>query len=230
MAAATVNPFLDTELAGRFAAGAIALLQTASTAEGCLDLVRTAIYYADHCLARLAAEEPLPQPLACEPGCDACCYNQIELTAPEALFLGSFLASRFPPEQRQALRERADQALARRAGLSKRAIAAQRAEHPCPLLQAHRCLAYEARPLLCRAMHSLDAAACYRELADPLHPIVPFYNHIQIIYVSLSHGLNQVCKTFHLQTGPLDLAQVLLTLCDQPDLARRWLMGDKVFG
>lgn len=230
MPAAPVNPFLDADLAARFAAGATALLQTAPTPEGCLDLVRTAIYYADHCLARLAVEQPLPQPLACEAGCDACCYNQIELTAPEALFLGSYLEARFSPEQRHALRERAAQTLARRAGLSKREIAAQRGEHPCPLLQAHRCLAYEARPLLCRAMHSLDAAACYRELADPLHPIVPFYSHIQIIYVSLSHGLHQVCGTFHLQTGPLDLAQVLLTLCDQPDLARRWLMGEKVFG
>ncbi len=230
MSQPAANPFLDPELAARFAAGAIELLRSEPTLERIQDLVRTAIYYADHCLARLEADQPLPQPIACEPGCDACCHNQIELTAPEALFLGSFLEARFPPERRQALGQRAEQSLARRAGQSKTQVAAQRRQHPCPLLHEHRCLAYEARPLVCRAMHSLNAAACFQELADPLRPVVPFYSHRHIVYVSLSHGLAQVCRVFSLQAGPLDLAQVLLFFCEDSADIRRWLRGEAVFG
>ena len=230
MSEPAVNPFLDRELADRFADGAIALLRAAPTPERVLDLARTAIYYAEHCLAQLEASQPLPRPLACEPGCDACCYNQVELTAPEALFLGSFLEARLAPAERQELHRRAEQSLARRAGRSKIQVAAQRSQHPCPLLHEHLCLAYEARPLGCRAMHSLDAAACSQELADPLTPVVPFYSHRQIIYVSLSHGLVRVSRTFGLQADPLDLAQALLCLLERPDAAVRWLMGERVFG
>jgi len=230
MSQPAANPFLDPELAVRFAAGAIELLRAEPSLERVQDLARTAIYYADHCLARLEADQPLPQPLACEAGCDACCHNQIELTAPEALLLGSFLEARFSPEQLQELRQQAEHSLARRAGLSKTQVAAQRAQHPCPLLHVHRCLAYEARPLVCRAMHSLDAAACFQELADPLHPVVPFYSHRQIVYVSLSHGLAQVCRVFSLQAGPLDLAQVLVVMAGQPEAMEQWLSGAAVFG
>lgn len=230
MSKSSPNPFLDPELSARFAAGAIELLRSEPTLERVQDLARTAIYYADHCLARLEAEQPLPQAVACEPGCDACCHNQIELTGPEALLLGSFLEARFSPAQRQDLGQRAEHSLARRAGLTKIQVAAQRAQHPCPLLQEHRCLAYEARPLVCRAMHSLDAAACFQELADPLHPVVPFYSHRQIIYVSLSHGLVQVCRVFGLEAGPLDLAQVVLFFCQRPEEISRWLRGERVFG
>jgi len=230
MSPPAANPFLDPELAARFADGAIALLRSAPTPEQVLDLARTAIYYAEHCLAQLEEAQPLPRPVACAPGCDACCFNQVELTAPEALFLGSFLEARFSPAQRQALHQRAQQSLARRAGLSKTAAALHRAAFPCPLLQEHRCLAYEARPLACRAMHSLDAAACYQELNDPLTPVVPFYSHRHIVYVSLSHGLAQVGRTFGLQAGPLDLTQAILCLLDRPDAAVRWLMGERLFG
>ncbi|MGQ9921982.1 MAG: YkgJ family cysteine cluster protein [Desulfobacca sp.] len=224
------NPFLDPELAARFAAGAIELLRAEPSLARLQDLARTAIYYADHCLARLEAEQPLPQPLACEPGCDACCHNQIQLTAPEAFLLSGFLEARFSPERRRELQQRAEQSLARRAGLSPIEVAAQRSQHPCPLLQEHRCLAYEARPLVCRAMHSLDAAACFQELADPLHPVVPFYSHRQIVYVSLSHGLAQVCRVFGMQAGPLDLAQALVVAAASPGALERWLSGETVFG
>jgi len=224
------NPFLDTELAARFAMGAIELLRAELSPERVLDLPRSAIYYADHCLALLEADQPLPRPLACEPGCDACCYNLVEVTAPEVLFLGGFLAARLSPERRQELGQRAADSLARRAGLSQEATASRRAEFPCPLLEEHRCLAYEARPLVCRAMHSLDAEACRRELADPAQPAAPFYNHRHIIYVSLGHGLAQACRVFGLQAGPLDLTRALAVMAGEPEAGQRWLAGEAVFG
>lgn len=223
------HPFLDTELAARFAMGAIELLQGERSPEGVLDLARTAVYYADRCLSLMEDQEPLPQPPACTPGCDACCYNQVEVTAPEALFLGSYLVARFSPERRQEIRQRAEQSLARRAGLNQEAVASRRAEFPCPLLDEHHCLAYEARPLVCRAMHSLDAEACRRELADPLHPVVPFYSHRHVVYVSLSHGLAQACRVFGLQAGPLDLAQALVVVAAQLGAIDRWLAGEAAF-
>ncbi len=230
METSAAHPFLDAELAARFAAGAIDLLRTSCSPEQVLDLARTACWYAEHCLARLEMAQPLPQPIACEAGCDACCYNQVEVTPPEALLLGSFLTVRTTPAVRQELRQRAETYLQRRAGLGKEEAARQRRLLPCPLLVEHRCLGYEARPLMCRAMHSLDPAACQRELDDPLRPQVPFYSHRQIIYVSLSHGLVQVCRVFGWQAGPVDLAQAVLVILDQPEVVIPWLAGQPVFG
>lgn len=224
------NPFLDQELAARFAGGALDLLQTEPTLEGILDLARIAIFYADRSLTQLEAVQPLPQPIACEPGCDACCYNQVEITAPEALFLGSFLAARLSPPEKEGLRQRAEQHLARRAGLSPVQVAALRAQLPCPLLQEHYCLAYEARPLFCRAMHSLSQADCYQELADPSLTRVRFYSHRHIVYVSLSHALVQVGRIYGWRAGPLDLAQTILYVTESLGALATWLFakaGDK---
>ncbi len=171
----STSPLVDTELAARFSLGVIDLFQAKQSFVQIQTAARNAFHWAEYCLDLIEASSPLPQPPACRPSCDFCCYNQVELTAPEALLLGSFLAARFPPETLQLLLERVERSLVQRAGKTKAQMAAIRAELPCPLLTESRCLAYEVRPLMCRAMHSLDADDCRQEFAHPNLNLVKFY-------------------------------------------------------
>jgi len=121
---------------------------------------------ADYCLDLLETASSCPNRLACQPGCDFCCYNQVELTAPEALLLGSFLPPDFlrTPSGCAGTGGRVPGSAGRQ---TKEQLAALRAEFPCPLLADGRCSVYEVRPLMCRAMHSLDVATCRQELPSP---------------------------------------------------------------
>jgi Fe-S-cluster containining protein len=230
MATSSPNPFVDADLAARFALGVVELFHAGQTLAQIQAAVHSAGQWAGYCLDLIEQASPGLQPPACRAGCDACCYNQVELTAPEAIILGAFLTERLWGPERQFLQERLARSLARRAGKTKAQLAAMRAHLPCPLLEGGTCLAYEARPLMCRAMHSLEAEACRRELADPSLNVVQFYSHRHTIHVSLSQGLIDGCLALGYQAGPLDLPRSLVDFWAAPDLAERWLAGENVFG
>jgi hypothetical protein len=225
----TSSPLVDNELAARFSLGVIELFQAEASLAQIQAAARSACQWAAYCLDMLETASPLPQPLACQPGCDLCCYNQVELTAPEALRIGSFLADRFPPDSLRLLLERVAGFRDRQAGKTKEQLAALRAEFPCPLLAEGRCSVYEVRPLMCRAMHSLEVAACRQEFTHPGLSAVQFYGHRHIIPVSLSQGLVDACLALGYQPGPVGLIWAIETYFSHPALAERWLAGEKVF-
>ena len=71
--------------------------------------------------------------LTCRKGCDACCLH-LSLFPVEASVLAEAVKN-LPAPQLDKLRERAINA---------------RPDGPCPLLEDHVCLVYQARPMICR--------------------------------------------------------------------------------
>ncbi len=140
--------------------------------------------------------------------------------------MGNFLADRLDSDSLQLLLARVEKSCSRRAGKTKMQLAAMRAELPCPLLEAGHCLAYDVRPLMCRAMHSLQVEACRQELADPNLSKVEFYLHRHIIHVSISQGLVDACLALGYQPGPVDLVQAIRQYFSQPGIGPRWLAGE----
>lgn len=229
MAEAAASPLVDAELAGRFALAVIELFQVEQSLGQLQNAVCHAFQWADYCIDLMEKASPLPQPLACESGCYYCCHNQVEMTAPEALVLAGFLAAHFSPDEIRLVQDRAANSLTRQAGKSKIQLAALRAEFPCPLLADGLCSVYEVRPLMCRAMHSLQAEACRQELADPNLNLVTFYDHRHVVSVSLSQGLIDACRALGYQSGPVNLVRVLGENLAPENLVDRWLRGEEVF-
>src|SRR5262245_28130620 len=109
--------------------------------------------------ADMAALQDQPR-IACEAGCDWCCYLPADVTAPEVLWLAEWLTRTLTPEHLAEVRTRVRAAAARLAGQPQRARFGMRLA--CPLLENHRCLAYAARPAVCIANNALDPQACAR--------------------------------------------------------------------
>ena len=204
------------------------IIQAGRTAEKALEVGLSAQIWTEHSLRQFDWND-LPRPIACTPGCDHCCYNQVEVTPPEALVIGHFLERQLPPEERERLLARAQNWLAATAGKNKEEIARLRRELPCPLLTAQRCSAYPVRPLVCRAMHSLDAGQCEASLRAGDLTSGAYYAERHELVLAIVQGLRAGCQVFDCQSGPLNLAQALLDYFQQPESRERWIRGEAVF-
>ena len=203
--------------------------QPGGAAEKAREMALSAFFFADHVIGLIEAANPLPQSIPCQVGCHFCCFIQVELTPPEALILGDYVEQHFSETEKKELLARSQRSLDLQAGKDKQGIAKIREQLPCPLLQEGKCTAHRVRPLVCRAMHALDAKACEKALktADLSSP--PYYAHRQEISFSISLGLLAGCQAVGCQSAPLELSRALLDYFSQPQPRERWLQGEKVF-
>lgn len=220
---------MDKRLAALQQTNVIEIVQSGRTEEKALELGFSAFFFADHVIQAVESANTLPQPLACIEGCNFCCYNLLEVTPPEALFLGHYVAQEFSDQEKQELLEALERAIALRAGKNKVQLAKIRQKLPCPLLRDGRCSAHRARPLMCRAMHSLDAAQCRAafQSRDRISP--PYYAHRHEIFFSIGQGLLAGCREIGCQSHPLELGKALRDCLTQPRAAARWIQGEEVF-
>ncbi|MCK9375037.1 MAG: YkgJ family cysteine cluster protein [Syntrophobacterales bacterium] len=221
--------FLNHDLADRVKALVAETLNGGRTAEAPLQLASRAAALADDLISRFESENRLPHPIACRAGCGFCCFNQVEVTPPEALLLGHYVARNFSQAERDALMAGVSRALDLKAGKSKRKMARLRQQFPCPLLQRGKCSVYEVRPLVCRAMHALATESCEQELLRGQLGPGEYYPHRYEYIWSISSGLQTGCWESRCQTGVLDLDSALRDFFAAASPVEQWLRGERVF-
>lgn len=206
------------------------IIQAGQTAAKAREVGLSAQIWTEHALRQFEWINVLPRPIACTPGCDHCCYNQVEVTPPEALVIGHFLEHQLSPRGRGQLLLNLNNWLELAAGKSKAEIARCRRELPCPLLQEQRCSAYPVRPLVCRAMHSLDAGQCEASLQAGDLTSGAYYAERQELVLAVVQGLQAGCRALGCQSGILDLARALQDYFRVTAPGERWIKGEAVFG
>jgi Fe-S-cluster containining protein len=220
---------IDKTIARRQQEAVLELAAKGRSGAQALEMGLSALIWADQLVNLFEAENRLPRPLACRPGCYFCCHNQIEVTPPEALLLGDYVAQNFSAEEKRRLGERIERAIKLKTGKTPKEVAECRQQLPCPCLIGGRCSVYPVRPLVCRAMHALDAGQCEASLnGQDLRPVA-HYAHRQVFIRSLVKGLLAGCRALGCQAGALDLAWALGDCFTRPDPAERWLRGEQVF-
>jgi Fe-S-cluster containining protein len=197
--------------------------------ERALEIPLSAFFLADHLTRRFEAEAELPHPVACQSGCDSCCYNQVELTPPEALLIGHHIAQKFSQADKDLLLDHVARIMEIIKAMGPKESAVRRREIPCPLLVNKTCSVYPARPLVCRAMHGLDRERCAAELRTGSLAGSQYYAHRHEIALSVSAGLKEGCKAAGLQSGTLNLTRALHDFFTREDAVERWINGEEVF-
>lgn len=170
---------------------------------------------------------------ACKAGCGWCCHQQVGVSVPEAVRVARHLAE-MPAAERDVLTARVRDVARTTTGMTTGQRAASKVA--CPFLGENgACTIYEARPLRCRGLHSIDAdfcAACYEDIesmsrklaAGELRPV--YLETPERIYDSALAGVvKAVAKLAPKAAVSLELAAAVAALLDQPKLAERWLAG-----
>jgi Fe-S-cluster containining protein len=222
--------YINQELADRVKDLVAATFSGGRNEAAVLALASHAFSLADHLIDYFESHNQLPHPIACREGCNFCCFNQVEVTPPEALLIGHHVAQNFSPDEKDALMNRVTRSLTFKAGKSKKKIARLRHQLPCPLLQGGSCSVYGVRPLVCRAMHAFTPGSCEAELLQGKLGPGEFYAHRYEFIWSISSGLQTGCRELGCQTGVLDLDLALRDVLTQENPAERWIAGENIFG
>jgi Fe-S-cluster containining protein len=220
---------LDQELVGRVRQMVVETLAAVRNLEMALELTRQAMQWSDRLLEAFEAANPLPRPVACQPGCTFCCHNQVEATPAEVFIIAQVIRHFFAPQKQELIKERTLRSAALKVGKSKEELAAARETLPCPLLEDDKCAVYPWRPLTCRAMHALSREHCRASLAAGDLSGEEYYLHRYVFPLSLSAGLLEGFGAAGCQAKVLDLTTALAQVLLEPGLAERWLAGEEVF-
>jgi Fe-S-cluster containining protein len=220
---------VDPGIAAAARDNVVAIIGQGRVPERAREITVSAFYLNDHLTRQIEAAQTLPHPVACQEACDSCCYNQVELTPPEALLIGHYIAQQFSEAQKDLLLTHVARIIQIIAGMGKTERAARRREVPCPLLQKRTCSVYPVRPLVCRAMHALDRGRCEAELRTGSLTGSTYYPHRHEIAVSVSAGVREGCRAAGLQAGALNLTRALQDFFSREKPVERWLNGEEVF-
>jgi Fe-S-cluster containining protein len=171
--------------------------------------------------------------VACAAGCDHCCYQSVGVTALEAITIVQYLQTTLDVDGLDAVRTRVHAARERTRGLTRQERYSP--DHPCVFLgEGGRCTVYPVRPLVCRAMNSLNADDCRANLRDPERR-AEFLEHGKgpdslLGPFRASHALSAGLQlagadVYGLDTRPLDLVAAVDELLQHPDAVHQWLTG-----
>jgi Fe-S-cluster containining protein len=174
---------------------------------------------------------PVFQSVACKSGCGFCCRGvRVDATAPEALTIVRGFRETMPTEHVAAIVDHVKRhaALIRSMTLEER----YRERVPCSMLDqtSDRCLVHDARPMRCRAHHSLDAGACEAAL---LHPGerrgIPRFPDVMNAHEAMILGQRKALAAAKLDFRSFELSLALEVAFEHEDAAERWARGERLF-
>jgi len=215
--------FLQKE-AGKAVANAFA---TGLTADNLVNCAVVQIQFYEAMQESLFEAEPPSPPLACAPGCDACCHRKVVCSIPEAIGVAAWLGEKPAAEQQRVLA--ASRAL-HDATAALDDIERIRTQLPCPMLVESKCSIYEIRPLSCRANYSFSRPACdavYRELR--FDGAIPHYDLMIEAHAQMLLGYGRALEKLGLDGGLVELASALKLILEDPGVIGRYLAGERPF-
>jgi hypothetical protein len=151
-----------------------------------------------------------PARIACREGCDACCYQRVVVTGPEAIVIAARISETRSGEEVKALTDRLT------AQLQKPM------RQPCPLLYRGRCTVYACRPLRCQGHNGVDARQCHR-----LDHLV--WLPQEVSFRMASGGIAAGAARCGVGSSTYELRHALLIALTENDVEARYLNGDDLF-
>ena len=135
-----------------------------------IKMVKRAFKRAGKAVAEVLKQVPPPAPIQCKAGCPWCCYIRLTASVPEVLAVLDYIRETFTAAELARLKRKVANIDGYPRGLDGEARA--RLGLPCPLLKDGSCSVHTVRPLSCRAVASVDVAACRRahetRMAEPV--------------------------------------------------------------
>lgn len=160
-----------------------------------------------------------------------CCHLRVAAMPVEVIGVVQYLRGQLPAQALSACVDRIRNAASRVAALPRERLLS--VNIPCPMLEEDgACGIYPARPLNCRAYHSLDVEACRDAFEHPadLSATHPQSEWIAAINGGAQEGLREGLRAIGIDTTQYEFVTALAEAFEDADCARRHDAGEPVFG
>ncbi len=198
------------------------------TVKRLMAMMKAALARVEKLVARVNAVAPPPRPIACGPGCPYCCHVRLTASPPEILLIAAHIKSTWPADRQAAMMRKLANLDRLTHGLDDETREAMRL--PCPMLLDNSCSIHEVRPISCRAVASVDVAACRRSydsrMQEPVPQVTMQLNAANGVGYGLIAGLAQAGYPVE----NLEFIAALRIALEDDDAAKRWLDGEGLFG
>ena len=167
--------------------------------------------------------------LACDAGCNFCCYLMATVSGPEALFIAHRIEESFSPAGLNQLKQRINAAYQRTRRLDNRAR--MMASIACPFLgEDGLCTIYAFRPLDCVTYHSLSRQACAEIMQKPERGH-PTHAALRAVGMGIKAGLGQGLVDAKLEQPALryELIEAMRICLKDKHAMGKYLAGKNIF-
>ena len=178
-------------------------------------------------VARVNRIDPPPRPIACGPGCPYCCHIRLTASPPEILLIAEHIRTTWTAGRRAALRRKLVNLDFLSHGRDAEAREAMRL--PCPMLVDNSCGIHEVRPISCRAVASVDVAACRRSYNSRMREPVPQVTLQLNAANGVGYGLIAGLAEAGYPLENLEFIAALRVSLEEENPTRRWLNGEGLF-
>ncbi|MFC1672543.1 YkgJ family cysteine cluster protein [Pseudomonadota bacterium] len=221
MSAGQIPPYVEQVIANVAEIGANALAQI-RTVDELAQLTEGVYGFCEVFTDDLSAQEPPPQPIACEQGCWYCCVSpRVEALPIEVLVAAHWITANQTPAPLAQLID---------AHTNEDAPDFTAPGRTCPLLVDRGCAIYAVRPFVCRSFNAYNRDDCKAKKVDGKEAKILGYAHQGLSYQAALSGLAQACQTKGLAAQLVDLPSALaVALKDVEVCTQKWLAGEDVF-
>ena len=195
-----------------------------------LELAFKALKGTDEAIQKFMAQESLPEPFDCKPGCHYCCFNLPMVTPPEALLIGHHLDQTITDQQKLTLNEKIKKILKKIVGKHSDEIFMMRHELPCIFLEESMCLIYGVRPVVCRTCSSTSTAHCKMIFETGNHRArLRTYPQMYEILQTGHSRLIEFCRNKGCQSDIIRLSEAIADYFKHPNAIDAWFQGEIIF-
>ena len=182
--------------------------------------------------AAIAEKVCCDRPIACTAGCPHCCVLNVAILLPEGVIIADWMREQFPLSELDAIRKRL---AIHRAWVRWMDDEERIAKHAvCPLLDATgHCSIYPVRPMVCRAVASLDRNSCQAAFSPVFNDetrLVLADLLRQAVYDSAFTALAQALRHHGLDDRSIELCTGIMTFLEHPEFVEQLLCGEMLPG
>ncbi|HEX4339169.1 MAG TPA: YkgJ family cysteine cluster protein [Polyangiaceae bacterium] len=174
---------------------------------------------------------PVMGAVDCRAGCSFCCHGvRVDVTAAEALTIARGFREALTAEQLDVIRARVRRHAETIRGMTL--TERHRARTPCSLLDESSglCAVHDARPMRCRAHHSVNVADCEAMSLRPDEDLrIKRYPDVLDAHEAMIVAQKDAVDAAGVDARPFELSLALDVALSHDDAAERWARGERIF-
>lgn len=195
-----------------------------------LNIMAQLIAFSEHIIDKAEKSDGVSE-IDCVCGCSYCCHMQVRVTPPEAFLLFAYIMEKFTEPEKERLQQRISHNRRLTEGRSLEERVLIKKETPCIFLTDHKCDVYMARPLICRAWHSLNRNSCRQAFqSENSHAEIETFPLRNYVLGMVKEAICSICLNNDWECGAYELPVALFTCFKDSDSMKNWLLHHHLFG